>query len=220
MASNRNTTPPPYHKYINEVFVQHNNSLETIKNSLTEQESLMQLSPAEARLLQVIIAMIKPKKVVEIGVLAGYSAIHIAQSMPQNGHIWALDRSPRCVKLATKHFQDFGVADRITLLEGEASDNLKEIEQHGPFDMVFIDADKIAYPQYLDWAEKNTQSGSVIIGDNTFLFGSVYHESPPKGIAPTTWEAMRSFNKRLGDDRYYTSVLIPTIEGMTVAVKK
>jgi predicted O-methyltransferase YrrM len=99
---------------------------------------------------------------------------------------------------------------------------LNELAASAPYDMVFIDADKPGYPEYLDWAEEYVRKGGLIVGDNTLLFGHVWSESAPQGAgAPsrTAWNAMREFNRRLADPAKYHSVLIPTEEGMTVAIK-
>ena len=113
-----------------------------------------------------------------------------------------------------------GGMPRIHLHQGAALDILPTLS--GPFDMVFIDADKLNYAKYLDWAEANVRQCGLIVGDNTLLFGHVWSETPPtSNDAPskTAWEAMREFNARLADPNKYHSVLIPTLEGMTIAVK-
>ena len=87
------------------------------------------------------------------------------------------------------------------------------------FDMIFIDADKISYNDYLDWAEANIRTGGLIVADNTLLHGAMELDAPPPNVAPTTWHAMRRFNERLADPKKYFATIIPTQEGMTVAVK-
>lgn len=93
------------------------------------------------------------------------------------------------------------------------------IEKEGPFDMAFIDADKLNYLHYLDWAERNVRKGGLIIGDNTFLFDAVWKEGPVGRVRGTARHAMREFNKRLADPEKYLGILLPTEEGMTIAVK-
>ena len=93
----------------------------------------------------------------------------------------------------------------------------------GPFDMVFIDADKINYHAYLDWAEQNIRKGGIIVADNTFLFGTVWQDSPPENrtpASPAAWKAMRGFNERLSDNSRYMGTIVPTAEGLTVAIKR
>ena len=106
---------------------------------------------------------------------------------------------------------------RITLMEGDAHDMLEQLR--GEFDMVFIDADKISYLDYLDWAEKHIRKGGLIVADNTLLFGAAVHTEPPEEIAPNTWKNMRDFNQRLADTKKYFTTMIPTQEGLSVAIK-
>ena len=115
------------------------------------------------------------------------------------------------------HFAKFDAGKKIELRVGDALESLAELE--GPFDMIFIDADKLNYMNYLNWAEKNIRKGGLIVGDNTFLFGAVYAAEPVDRVRKTAFDAMTAFNARLGDDRYYTGILLPTPEGMTVAIK-
>jgi len=89
-------------------------------------------------------------------------------------------------------------------------------------DMIFIDADKISYNEYLDWAEENLRVGGLLVADNTLLSGSVAADTPPSNrriAAPTTWQNMRKFNERLADKVKYNATMIPTREGLTVAIK-
>jgi len=89
-------------------------------------------------------------------------------------------------------------------------------------DMVFIDADKISYNDYLDWAEENLRVGGLLVADNVLLGGSVAHSEPPadrRVAAPTTWQNMKKFNTRLADKSKYNASIIPTKEGLVVAVK-
>jgi predicted O-methyltransferase YrrM len=205
-------------RYVQEVFTHDTPEMSAISGSLTEQERIMQLSPVEARLLQVIITLGNIKTIVEVGVLAGYSAIHMAQALPDGGRIFAIDRSS--LKRAKENADRCGVGGRIQFYEGEAPAVLESLSPLGPFDMIFIDADKAGYPGYLDWAEHNIRSGGVIVADNTFLFGHVYQPSCPPEIADGTYRAMREFNQRLADPARYVSILVPTREGLTVAVKR
>ena len=102
---------------------------------------------------------------------------------------------------------------------GDALDVLPQLSKEGPFDMVFIDADKLNYLRYLDWAEENVRKGGLIVGDNTFLFDAVWRDDPVDRVRQTARDAMRDFNRRLADPQKYCGILLPTQEGMTVALK-
>jgi len=107
-------------------------------------------------------------------------------------------------------------------MQGDALGQLHALEDKAPFDMVFIDADKRQYLDYLDWAEKNIRKGGLIAADNTLLSGAVFlkeDEPLPARIRQSTNEIMKTFNARMADPKKYCSILLPTTDGMTVAVK-
>lgn len=207
--------------YIENLFAGEDEVLQHVRRKMQEvDKDGMSISAGEAKFLQMLIAANKVKTIVEVGTFAGYSAIWMARSLAKDGHLYTFEFDPKHAKMAQENFALAQLQDRITLLEGAASEQLKLIEDKAPFDMIFIDADKAGYPEYLTWAEKNVRSGGLIIGDNTFLFGSVYHDSCPEHETKRRYEAMREFNRRLADTSKYISILVATDEGMTVAVKK
>lgn len=206
--------------YIRKHFATQDALLERIGQALPGDFASWQIAPEEGRLLQLLIAMNGVRRVVEIGALAGYSAIWMARALPGDGHIFTLGKDPAHNALAKQFIAQSEVASRITLVEGDAHETLPALGGQGPFDMVFIDADKISYPDYLDWAETHVRQGGLIVGDNTFLFDTIGLDAPPEGTAPATWKAMRQFNERLADKKRYFSTIIPTAEGLTVAIKQ
>jgi len=96
---------------------------------------------------------------------------------------------------------------------------LSEIENQGPFDMVFIDANKNDYANYLTWAEKNIKKGGIITADNTLLFNTVWDKNSTERVSPAGLKSMQEFNLRLADSTKYTSLLLPTEEGFSIAIK-
>ncbi len=206
--------------YVEKIFTKSDPILDKIVDELTPNERRMQISAIEARLLQVIIALNKPKKIVELGVLAGYSALNMAKVLEKNSKIYAIDIDSRAIIRAEKYAKLAKLEHLVNFYQGPALEVLEKIKSEGPFDMIFIDADKANYANYLTWAEENLKSGGVIVGDNTFLFGDVYQEKCPENQSVKAYNSMREFNQRLSDPNKYISILIPTVEGMTVAVKK
>jgi len=179
----------------------------------------MSLSGSEARILQFLISNLQVKSIVEIGSLYGHSALAMALALPESGRIDCLEKEEsRCEKVRS-HLKDH-VACRFAVHSGSALESLKKLEPEGPFDLVFIDANKSGYLEYLDWAEANTKQGSLIVGDNTFLFGALWGESSNKKVSSKQVGVMKEFNRRLSDTSKYDSMLIPTPEGMTVARRK
>jgi len=212
-------TTNPNLDYIRKLYAPQDELLAAIDDTLTKHDMAIHVGPEEGKLLQLLIGLYGVKTVVEIGTLAGYSAIWMARALPEDGHLTTINRDATHIDLA-RHFLSLAeVSERITMLEGDAHDILPTLTDHAPFDMVFIDADKISYNDYLDWAEENVRTGGLIVADNTLLFGLVASDTPPDDIAPTTWRVMRRFNERLADPERYFSIMIPTQEGLTIAVK-
>lgn len=173
------------------------------------------VEPEEAKLLQLLIRLGGIKSIVEIGTLGGYAALSMAAALPADGKIITIEKDPARHALAAENLKN---EKKITFLYGDAREVLNTL--NGPFDMAFIDADKLNYGHYLDWAEKNVRLGGLIIGDNTLLFDSVWHDDPVDRVRPTARTSLRAFNERLADPERYESLMLPTAEGMTVAIKK
>lgn len=177
----------------------------------------------EGALLQFLIRLAGVRDVVEIGTLTGYSALWIARALPEGGRLITLEKEAAYAALARETFAHSDVEDKITLIEGDAQDSLASLggsyDMASSYDMVFVDADKLSYARYLDWAEENVRKGGLIVLDNSLLFDNVYLDTPCESISRTAHEVMRQCNKRLSDKTRYSSILIPTDEGMTIAQK-
>jgi predicted O-methyltransferase YrrM len=210
----------PEQNYLNQVFGLDDMDLAQVRSELHRQGlDFMSVSPAEARMLQFLIRGFGIKKVCEIGTLFGYSAMAMAKAIPADGVVVTIEKNPANHAVAQKMLAISSAGKRIVQLNGDALEKLKEAEAHGPFDMAFIDANKGGYVQYLDWAERNVRPGGLIVGDNTFLFGALWGKSRDPDIGPGPIKAMNEFNARLADLKRYNSIIIPTLEGMTVAQK-
>lgn len=207
-------------QYVRNLFVSEDELLVSIREELREDGKAINVSPEEGKILQFFIKVFKAKTVLEIGTLYGYSAIWMVRGLPKDGKLYTIEKEGLNYLRAEKNFRRLNKEDRdkINLIGGVALEKLSEISSSS-FDAIFIDADKINYLNYLDWAEKNVEKGGLIIADNTFLSGAVYLEELPGRVRKTTREVMRDFNKRLSDPEKYYSIIIPTKEGMTVAVK-
>ncbi len=212
-------TPTPEIEYIRNLYAEQDDLLISISAELEKRNMAIHIGAEEGRLLQLLIAIHSTKTIVEIGTLAGYSTIWMARALPENGHIYTINKDPAHVQMAEGFFAQCECRARITQLAGDAHDVLPTLADKEPFDMIFIDADKISYPDYLDWAEKNIRKGGLIIADNTFLGGLATQSAPPKDYAPTTWQNIRIFNERLADKSKYNATIIPTREGLSVAIK-
>ncbi|QKX02396.1 O-methyltransferase [Wolbachia endosymbiont of Dirofilaria (Dirofilaria) immitis] len=203
--------------YIRDLFVKEYRKIEEC--CILESKKHSQISAEEGKLLSLFIKIHRVSSVVEIGTLYGYSSICMAKALPEYGHIYTVESNFEHSSIARKNFSAFNLNNKITLIEGNASEKLSELSTQAPFDMIFIDANKSDYPKYLDWAELYIKQDGLIVADNTLLFNTVFLESPPKKVSEKSWYAMREFNYRLSDEKRYYSMLIPTDEGMTVALK-
>src|SRR5262249_49710146 len=133
--------------------------------------SPIQISPIQGKLLQLLARACNARKILEIGSLAGYSGIWLARALPQNGRLISLEIDPKHALIIRNSFANAGVGDRIEVRVGKALDLLPQLTDEASFDLVFIDADKTPYPQYLDWALRLTRPGSIIVADNCIYDG-------------------------------------------------
>ena len=171
----------------------------------------IQVGQSEGRLLHVLLRMIGARRVVEVGTLAGYSAIQMARALPADGHLWSIEFESHHADVARANVTAAGVADRVTVEVGAGRDVLPRLEAHGPFDAVFIDADKSSYDFYGQWAIANLRPGGLVIGDNAYLFGELLDDSD-RG------RAMRRFHELVAAS--CDSVCAPTPDGLVVGIKR
>jgi len=171
----------------------------------------IQVGPSEGKLLELLVRLVGGKKIVEVGTLVGYSAIHLARALPAGGQLWSIEFEPKHAEVARANLGRAGLAERATVLVGAGRDLLPTLDAHGPFDVVFIDADKVNYDFYGKWAIANLRAGGLVIGDNAFLFGELMDDSD-RG------RAMRTFHETVA--AACDSVCIPTPDGLVVGIKR
>lgn len=172
----------------------------------------IQVQPSEGKLVGMLLRLVSAKKVVEVGTLGGYSAMHIARALPSDGHLWTCELDPKHARVARENLASAGLGDKVTVCEGPALETLATLEKHGPFCGVFIDADKGRYDQYGRWALANLRSGGLLLGDNAAFFGRLTNEGEPDAAA------MRRFHEECAAN--FESVCIPTPDGVLLGVKR
>jgi predicted O-methyltransferase YrrM len=200
-------------QYIRDLYAAETELLTQIRATLAEQNLSIHVSPEEGKLLQVLVRLHRSKHIVEIGTLGGYSALWMAEALPADGHITTFEKSSERAEMARKHIATSPYTKKITVVEGDAHAMLRE--HKGKVDMVFIDAEKTGYPDYLEWAEQHLPVGGLLVADNTFLFDTVFSEAP-EGEAKM-WNAMRQFNAALAER--FEAIILPTAEGLSIALK-
>jgi caffeoyl-CoA O-methyltransferase len=205
--------------YIEERFAPQEEALEAaVRESRRAGLPEIQVSPNEARLLQLLAEMVGARRILEVGTLGGYSAIHFGRALPQGGELISLEIDERHAEVARENVERAGLSERVEIRVGDARELLAQIAENdeGPFDVVFIDADKEGYPEYLEWALRLTRPGSLILGDNTIRGGSVL--DPEDASARATGE----FNERIARDPRLSAILLPIlrerVDGLTIAL--
>jgi len=179
----------------------------------------IQISPIQGKFLQFLAAACQARKILEIGSLAGYSGIWLARSLPAGGRLITLEVNPHHAEVVRNSFARAGVDNSAEVRVGKALDLLPQLASEAPFDLVFIDADKPPYPQYLDWALRLTRSGSIIVADNCIRGGSALHESKDEATA-----GLFEYNRRIASDPRLVSLALPMdddfTDGYAIAVVK
>lgn len=168
--------------------------------------------------LEVLARACRWKKAVEIGTLGGYSGVCLLRGMGEGGFLHTFEVDPARAELARRAFERAGLAERVRVHVGLADERLRDVEADGPFDVIFIDADKRGYPAYLAWAERHLRIGGAVLADNTFGFGHV-HEERPAGEDPDSMAALRAFSERLAQGGRFRATMLPTAEGLSFGVK-
>ncbi len=220
MRDIHNPTPTAY-SYTDALFAEEDTLLQQIRATGEHLRAGMMVSAYEGKMLHLFAKMIGAKNILEIGTFVGYSALWLARALPENGALITLEFNPDHAKLARNFFdQDPHVSTKITLMEGAALDTLEYIHtsHNEPFDLIFIDAAKSEYANYLRLCEPMLRVGGLIIGDNSLLFGAMYGDAR-QNTSKSAVASMQTFNQRLANKTLFTSVLIPTPEGLTVALK-
>ncbi|HTD58489.1 MAG TPA: O-methyltransferase [Solirubrobacteraceae bacterium] len=133
------------------------------------------ITPNQGKLLQLLARIHGAHSILELGTLGGYSTIWLARALPQDGQLITLECDPRYAEVARANISSAGVADVVQVRVGPALQTVPELhaEGAGPFDMIFIDADKQNYPGYLEWALELSRVGTLIIGDNVVRAGAI-----------------------------------------------
>ncbi|MGN2638090.1 O-methyltransferase [Nocardia takedensis] len=179
----------------------------------------MQLMPEEGQLLALLVKLCGAARVVDLGTFTGYSALAMAEALEPGGKVVTCDNSARWLGIAEEAWQRAGVTDRIESRIGDGLKTLGELaDEFGAdsFDLVFIDADKVNYPEYYESALTLLRPGGLIVIDNTLLRGRVID---PEATDPEA-AAVRVLNSRISDDSRVDTSLLVMADGITLARKR
>ena len=210
--------------YISDLFIPQDEALTAAEEShKLENIPLINVSPNLGKLLHLFAKLSNAKKILEVGTLAGYSTIWMAKALPEDGKLISLEIDSHHAEVARKNIERAGLSSKVEVRVGKAIDLLPQLVQEnaGPFDMIFIDADKPPYAEYFEWALKLSRSGTLIIADNVIRDGKVLdanHEDPMV-------QGAQRFNKALAGNTNVNATILQTIgvkeyDGMALAIVK
>ena len=168
----------------------------------------------QASFIQVLLKLCKAREVVEVGTLAGYSAIAIARALPPDGHVRTIEISPAYADFARRWIARSDVADRVQVFCGKGRDILPTFAADSA-DVAFLDADKANYPLYLRESLRIVRRGGLILADNAFAFGQLLDEA----ATDSKVLAIRSFNDRMAAEERLHGIIVPFLDGCWVTVK-
>lgn len=206
-------TSPDLLRYVESLHAAHDSALAAAFTA-PEREGLpsIQLGPSEARLIELLVRIASARRAVEIGTLAGYSAIRLARGLTEGGRLWTLEKDPRHAEMAQAAIDSAGLSDRVEIVVGDAVERLSDLDAHAPFDAVFVDADKGRYDVYGRWAAAHLRVGGLLIADNVYYFGRLLDEHDPDAAA------MRRFHEEACIA--FDTVCIPTPDGLLLGAKR
>ncbi len=165
----------------------------------------------QGRVLSMLSKIIRPKNILEIGTYTGYSAICMAEGMRQGGQLHTIDINEELTELQRRYFDRSGFGKQIVQHTGDALTVIPKLDHI--FDLVFIDAEKMDYPQYYETALQKTKSGSIILSDNVLWSGKVVEPLDPKD---KTTKILLDYNRKLKADKRVETVLLPIRDGLTL----
>ena len=166
----------------------------------------------EGRLLKMLAGLVDARRIVEVGTFGGYSAISMAEALPEDGYLITCEMDPVAIKFAKRFFSESPYGSKIILKEGAALDTLKKLS--GSFDMAFIDADKENYLNYYEVLLPIIRPGGLIVVDNVLWSGRVLDPKEPSDYA------IHSFNQRVMHDHRVENVMLTIRDGVSLLRKR
>ena len=171
------------------------------------------IAPEQARFMQILLRAARVREVVEVGTLAGYSAINMARALPSDGRVHTIELSQKHADFAREWIARSDVADKIEVHVGGGADVLPRFASASA-DAAFLDADKTSYPIYLEHALRIVRRGGLILVDNAFAFGQLLDRNAKDREVP----AVRAFNELMAKCERLERIIVPIGDGLWVAV--
>lgn len=206
--------------YLTETLIGHDPALE---EAVADQHAAglpsIEVAPVNGKFLHLLVRISGARRVLEIGTLGAYSTIWMARGIPDDGRVVTIEAEPRIAEIARSNLDRAGVGHKVDIRLGRGADVLPTLEGEGPFDLVFIDADKESNTIYLDWAARLGRSGTVVVVDNTVRGGEVAN---PATENPQIIGVQRGL-EMLGRDPRFDATALQTLDlkgwdGVAIAV--
>ena len=197
-------------RYITELLVPPDPALDAaLQSSAAAGLPAINVAPNQGKFLMLLAQIQGARNILEIGTLGAYSTIWLARALPSDGHLITLEADPKHAEVARANIARAGLAQVVEVRMGPALETLPRLaaEDAGPFDLIFIDADKPSYPDYLLWALKLSRRGTVIVADNVIRDGAVID---PASDDPRV-QGMRRFNELLAAEPRVSATEIQTV---------
>ncbi|MCB9852642.1 MAG: class I SAM-dependent methyltransferase [Phycisphaerales bacterium] len=173
------------------------------------------IAPEQAALMRILLQIAGAKRVVEVGTLAGYSAIAMARALPPTGRVKTIEISEKHAEFARTWIAKSNVAEKIDVTVGAGMDVLPTLATDSA-DAIFLDADKSSYPEYLAESIRIVRRGGLIMVDNALAFGQLFDQAPTDPEVP----AVKAFNEIIASDARLESVIVPIGDGLWVGVNR
>jgi len=167
----------------------------------------------QGKLLEMLVRMIRPSLVLEIGTYTGYSAISMARALPENGKLHSIEINDELADISSEYVQKAGLEDVIVLHTGDVLDIMKEMKLL--FDLIYIDGDKRQYPQYYELALDRLKRNGYILVDNVLWDGKVVDH----GKNDPMTEGIQRFNQMVKEDQHVEKIIIPAMDGLMIIRK-
>ena len=207
--------------YIGQLFIPHDEALaQALQDASAAELPSINVSANEGKLLYLIAKMANAKRVLEIGTLGGYSSTWLARALPAGGKVITLELEQRHADVARRNLDRNGVGDRVEIRVGRAIDSLRKMIETGeaPFEVIFIDADKENYIEYLNLSLQLARVGTVILADNLIRNGRVLADYP----ADVNARAVKAYNETIATHPRLDSIILPIIrtnlDGLSISI--
>jgi len=208
-------------RYIDDLFAKED---EALTSAVAESRSAglpdIQVSAGQGKLLYLLAKLIGAKRILELGTLGGYSTIWLARGLADGGKLVTLEYEPKHARVAATNLARAGLADKVEIVVGAALETLPAVidKADAPFDLVFVDADKVNYPNYFTQIMRGVRSGSLLLADNVVRDGKVL--SPAAGDVSA--QAVRDFNALLAGDDCVEAIVLQQVgikghDGLAIA---